>query len=148
MILHPEKRKKKKKKKKRKKKLEAIPETIEDVEKSNELLILENLREAVSDSFAELKSSFFSKTRRLSLAMDGLQVENRKLSIECRGTKTSNRIKASQRETRKCLVVIDLLKNTLGTSCTLFFLFRLYHFRIHITFANTGTKRRKSIATT
>ena len=113
MILHPEKRKKKKKKKKRKKKLEAIPETIEDVEKSNELLILEKLKEAVSNSLSELKHSFLSKTRRLSLAMDGLQVENRKLSIECRGTKTSNRIKASQRETRKCLVVIDLLKNTL-----------------------------------
>ena len=108
-------KRKRKRRKRKKKKLEAIPETIEDVEKSNELLILEKLREAVSNSLSELKHSFLSKRRLgvLSLAMDGLQVENRKLSIECRGTKTSNRIKASQRETRKCLVVIDLLKNTL-----------------------------------
>jgi len=115
VVLHPDKRKRKKKKKKKKnavkqnEPMESIPETPE----ATELLTLEKLREAVTESFSELKRSFEAKTRRLSISMDGIQEQNRKLSIECRGTKTSSRIKTAQRETRKCLVVIDLLKNVL-----------------------------------
>ena len=68
VILHPElKRRGKRKKKKKKKKndLEHIPETIENVEESKELLIMQQLREAVSNSMSELKNSFEAKTRRL-----------------------------------------------------------------------------------